>query len=75
MRQDVTWLLSGELMEWAMWPQPVNGGSPSQLTDFRLEGATQLYLMVIGWSPDGNALGIGLRNSRSDAILLRQQAK
>jgi len=58
-----------------LWLQPINGGSLSQLTDFRLEGATEVRIGAIGWSPDGKVLGIGARHYRSDAILLKQQGR
>jgi serine/threonine protein kinase len=58
-----------------VWLQPINAGNPSQLTDFRLEGATAMRVYQLGWSPDGKVLGIAPLRYRSDAILLREQAK
>ena len=58
-----------------IWLQPLSGGSPIVLTDFRLTGHMLQTIGAYAWSPDGKRLGVGLRMYRSDAVIFRQEEK
>ena len=49
-----------------VWAQPLDGGPPKQLTDFKVEGR-----FLFDWSRDGKQLIITRRRWPSDLVLLR----
>jgi eukaryotic-like serine/threonine-protein kinase len=53
-----------------LWAQPIAGGAPRQLTDFR---SGQIFRF--GWSPDGKRAALACGTLTSDVVLLKDQSK
>ena len=53
-----------------LWSQPVDGGPPRQLTDFK---SGQIFRFA--WSPDGKRAALACGIQTSDVVLLRDQGK
>jgi Tol biopolymer transport system component len=51
-----------------IWVQPLDGGSPRQLTDFK-DG--RLTISGFAWSPDGNRLAINRVSGSTDIVLFK----
>jgi len=56
-----------------LWLQPVAGGAPHPLTDFRLSRSTDQKIRGFAWSPNGKRFAITRFLSRGDAVILRDQ--
>src|SRR6266849_5501717 len=53
-----------------LWSQPVDGGPPWQLTDFK---SGQIFRFA--WSPDGKRAALACGSQTSDVVLLKDQGK
>jgi Tol biopolymer transport system component len=53
-----------------LWAQPIAGGQPKQLTDFK---SSQIFRFA--WSPDGKRAALACGMQTSDVVLLKDQAK
>jgi Tol biopolymer transport system component len=53
-----------------LWSQPLDGGPPRQLTDFK---SGQIFRFA--WSPDGKRAALACGSQTSDVVLLKDQAK
>jgi Tol biopolymer transport system component/predicted Ser/Thr protein kinase len=53
-----------------LWSQPVDGGPPRQLTDFK---SGQIFRFA--WSPDGKRAALACGSQTSDVVLLKDQDK
>jgi serine/threonine protein kinase len=53
-----------------LWSQPVDGGPPRQLTDFK---SGQIFRFA--WSPDGKRAALACGSQTSDVVLLKDQGK
>ena len=53
-----------------LWAQPVSGGPPHRLTNFK---SGQIFRFA--WSPDGKRAALACGNQTSDVVLLRDQGK
>jgi Tol biopolymer transport system component len=53
-----------------LWSQPVDGGPPRQLTDFK---SGQIFRFA--WSPDGKRAALACGSQTSDVVLLKDQSK
>ncbi len=50
-----------------IWSQPLDGGSPKQLTDFKTD-----RIFSFDWSPDGKWLVLARGTETSDVILIKE---
>jgi hypothetical protein len=53
-----------------LWGQPVDGGPPRQLTDFKSG-----LIFRFAWSPDGKRAALACGSQTSDVVLLKDQGK
>jgi Tol biopolymer transport system component len=49
-----------------IWSQPLSGGPPKKLTDFRSD-----QIFSFAWSPDGKQLALARGTETSDVVLIR----
>ena len=49
-----------------IWSQPVDGGPPKQITDFK-----EMLITSFAWSPDGKRLACTRGNLMRDAVLIQ----
>ena len=49
-----------------LWSQPVDGGPPKQITDFK-----EMLITSFAWSPDGKRLACTRGNLMRDAVLIQ----
>ena len=50
-----------------IWAQPVDGGAPKQVTDFK-----ELYMTGFAWSRDGKQLAVSRSNYSRDAVIISE---
>jgi serine/threonine protein kinase/Tol biopolymer transport system component len=50
-----------------IWAQPIDGGAPKQVTDFK-----ELYMTGFAWSPDGRQLAVSRSNYSRDAVIISE---
>jgi serine/threonine protein kinase/Tol biopolymer transport system component len=50
-----------------IWAQPIEGGPPKQITDFK-----ELYMTGFAWSPDGKQLACSRSNYTRDAVVVTE---
>jgi Tol biopolymer transport system component/DNA-binding winged helix-turn-helix (wHTH) protein len=53
-----------------IWAQPLDGGAPKQLTQFKAE-----QILAFDWSPDGRSLAFVRGSETSDVVLIRAAQK
>ncbi|HSB08985.1 MAG TPA: protein kinase [Blastocatellia bacterium] len=54
-----------------IWIQPIEGGPPTQLTNFGPEFRASGPMHAFAWSPDGKRLAYAHEDGRSDLVLIR----
>jgi Tol biopolymer transport system component len=72
-RGGMRWTRDGSALEYVdrrqgvsnIWSQPLVGGSPKQITDFKSD-----HLASFGWSPDGKFLAVTRYSFSSDVVLM-----
>jgi Tol biopolymer transport system component len=77
-RREVLWSRDGRELTYVdtrngvsnLWAQPVSGGPPHPLTNFK---SRQIFRFA--WSPDGKRAALACGNQTSDVVLLRDQGK
>jgi Tol biopolymer transport system component len=50
-----------------IWAQPIDGGAPKQVTDFK-----ELYMTGFAWSRDGKQLAVSRSNYSRDAVIISE---
>jgi len=50
-----------------IWAQPIDGGPPKQITDFK-----ELYMTGFAWSRDGKQLAVSRSNYSRDAVIISE---
>ncbi|HET9308718.1 MAG TPA: protein kinase [Candidatus Sulfotelmatobacter sp.] len=77
-RKEVLWSRDGQELTYVdtrngvsnLWAQPVSGGPPHPLTNFKSG-----KIFRFAWSPDGKRAALACGNQTSDVVLLRDQGK
>ena len=77
-RKELLWSRDGRELTYVdtrngvsnLWAQPVSGGPPHRLTNFK---SGQIFRFA--WSPDGKRAALACGNQTSDVVLLRDQGR
>jgi eukaryotic-like serine/threonine-protein kinase len=72
--QSIRWTADGHALTYIdtqggvsnLWNQPVNGGPPKQVTNFKTD-----LIFFYAWSPDGKKLALARGHQLSDVVLIR----
>ena len=76
--QVIGWTVDGRALTYIVtkdgvsniWSQPLDGGQPRQLTDFKSD-----LIIYYAWSPDGKKLALARGSKTSDVVLIRDMTK